>query len=110
MKNFKQPGDVVTIVAAAVLASGVGVLTGALFGVTQAAAASGAEVEVKRTGVFELPKTSAQAWTVGVKIYWDDTAKVCTTSNSSTTLIGCAAAIAANPSAVGLVLLDGTVR
>ncbi len=110
MKNFKQTGEFVTVIAPAALASGVGVLVGSLFGITTNAAASGAEVEVKRTGVFTLAKNSAEAWTVGAKVYWDDTAKVLTITNTSDTLVGVALAVAANPSATGTVLLDGAIR
>lgn len=110
MKNFIQTGDTVTLVAPYAVASGVGVLVGSLFGITTNAAASGAEVEAKRTGVFTHAKTSAQAWTVGAKVYWDDTAKVFTTTDTSNTLVGVAYAVAANPSATGTVLLDGAIR
>jgi len=110
MKNYIQTGGVVTVIAAADVVSGAGVLVGAIFGVAQADAVSGAEVSLVRGGVFELPKTSAQAWTAGVKVYWDDTAKVVTTTATANTLVGAAMEAAANPSATGIVLLDGAVR
>lgn len=106
-KNYIQPGSTVTVPAPADVASGAGVLIGTLFGVAQGAALSGAEVEIKTDGVWEFPKTSAQAWTVGAAIYWDDTSKVMTTSASSTTLVGKALAVAANPSPTGIVRLSG---
>lgn len=106
-KNYIQPGDTVTVTAPATVASGAGVLVGTLFGVAITGAASGAAVPIKTTGVFDLPKTSAQAWTVGAAIYWDDTAKNCTTTSTSNTLIGKALAVAANPSATGVVRLNG---
>jgi predicted RecA/RadA family phage recombinase len=59
-------------------------------------------------GVWTMAKTSAQAWTVGARIYWDDTAKLCTTTATSNTLIGVATAIAANPSSTGNVRLNGS--
>ena len=108
MKNFVQRGEIVTLAAPYDLASGAGLLVGAIFGVATSAALSGATVEVALCGVYELAKTSAQAWTVGAKVYWDDTAKVCTTVNTSNTLIGVAVAAAANPSATGLVRLNGS--
>lgn len=110
MKNFQQEGDTVTLIAPAALASGVGVLVGSLFGITVNAAASGAEVEVLREGIFTVAKNSAEAWTVGAKVYWDDTAKVFTITNTTDTLVGVAYAIAANPSATGVVLLDGAIH
>jgi predicted RecA/RadA family phage recombinase len=106
-KNFIQPGATVTVLAPYDVASGAGALVGKLFGVAQTAATSGAEVEIKTDGVWELPKTSAQAWTVGADIYWDDAAKVATTTTTSNTLIGKALAVAANPSATGIVRLNG---
>lgn len=110
MKNYVQPGENITLAAPYDVASGAGVLVGSIFGVAQETVLSGADVVMVRRGVFELAKTSAQAWTVGAKIYWDDTAKACTTVSTSNTLIGAAAAAAANPSDTGTVLLDGAVR
>lgn len=110
MNNFVQPGDNLTVPAPYAVASGGGMLVGALFGVAQGAADSGADIVMVRKGVFALAKVSAQAWTLGAKIYWDDSAKNCTTTASGNTLIGSAAAAAANPSATGNVLLDGAIR
>ena len=109
MNNYIQPGDVLTLTAPYDVASGGGALVGSIFGVATGAVASGARGEFKTSGVFELTKTSAQAWTEGAKIYWDNTAKACTTTATDNTLIGCATAPAANPSATGLVRLNGTV-
>lgn len=103
MKNYIQTGDNVTVAAPADVLSGAGVLVGSLFGVASADAASGASVVIVTRGVFTLPKTSAQAWTVGAKIYWDATNKVCTTTATSNTEIGVAIEAAANPSASGVV-------
>lgn len=103
--NFIQPGDTVTLTAPYDVDSGDGVLVGAIFGVAQGDAAETESVEAKRTGIWTLPKTSAQAWTLGQRIYWDDTQKECTTTASGNTPVGAAAAVAANPSATGRVLL-----
>lgn len=108
MKNHIQNGEHLTVTAPADLASGDGVLIGEIFGVAQSAAASGDQVVIVRKGVYQLPKTSAQAWTDGARIYWDGAE--CTTSSSGNKLIGAAAAAAANPSDTGLVLLDGAIR
>ncbi|HGG04732.1 MAG TPA: DUF2190 family protein [Aliiroseovarius sp.] len=110
MKNYIQPGDTVTVAAPADVLSGAGVLVGALFGVAAYDALTAADVEISRRGVFDLAKTSAQAWTQGAKIYWDNSAKVCTTTASGNTLIGVAVLAAANPSSTGRVLLDGATR
>lgn len=90
MKNFIAVGDVLTIVAPAAITSGQGVLVGALFGVAVRDAASGAEAELNLTGVFDLPKVGSQAWTVGQRIYWDDTAKRLTNVVGTNTLVGVA--------------------
>ncbi|MFZ3141151.1 DUF2190 family protein [Polaromonas sp.] len=110
MKNFKQKGDILTLISVAAIASGAGLLVGSIFGITQKAVGAGEEVDVLREGVFTVPKNSAEAWTVGAKVYWDDTAKVFTITNTTDTLVGVAYAIAANPSAIGTVLLDGAIR
>ena len=104
--NYIQAGDVLTVAAPADVASGAGVLVGGLFGIAMTTVLSGADVEVKTTGVFEMAKTSAQAWaTVGLPIYWDNTAKEATTTATSNKLIGINVATADNPSATGTVLL-----
>ncbi|WP_041527106.1 DUF2190 family protein [Paracoccus aminophilus] len=110
MKNYIQAGENLTLTAPADVAGGVGVLVGTIFGVAQGDAVAGGDLVLVRRGVFELAKTSAQAWTVGAKLYWDDAAMVITTTGTGNTAIGAAVAVAANPSATGLVLLDGTIR
>lgn len=110
MKNFVQPGEHITVPAPADVISGQLVVSGALVGVAQFDAASGEEVVLVRRGVFDLPKTGAQAWTVGAKVYWNGTDAVLTTAASGNTLVGVAVLPAANPSDTGRVLLDGTVR
>ncbi len=105
MKNFIQPGDTLMVAAPANVASGDVVIIGLMIGIATTTALSGAPVAVKTTGVIELAKVSAQAWTVGVAVYWDSTNKQATTTSSANTLIGYAAEPAANPSSVGRVRL-----
>ena len=107
MKNRIQTGENITITAVAAGASGAGLLLGKLFGVLMADVQVGEEVELKLVGVFELPKTEAQAWTMGAALYWDDTNKVCTTTVGSNVKIGHAVEAAANPSTLGIVRLSG---
>ncbi|MGV8939803.1 MAG: DUF2190 family protein [Allorhizobium sp.] len=108
MKNFKQTGDIIEVTAPATVASGDIVAIGALVGIATGDAASGAKVNIKTTGVFDLDKTSAQAWaTVGLAIYRDAATGLATTTASTNPLIGKNIAVAANPSATGLVRLDG---
>lgn len=106
-KNFVQPGHVLTLTApAGGVTSGSGYLIGGLFVVALHSAPDGEPFEGQCTGVWQLPKTSAQAWTEGAPIYWNTTSSVATTAASGNTLIGHAVAAAANPSATGLVRLS----
>jgi predicted RecA/RadA family phage recombinase len=90
MKTFIQPGHVLTLAAPSDVASGDGLLVGALFGIATHDALAGAEVETQLTGVVEIAKAASQAWTAGAKVYWDNTAKRATTVASGNTLIGVA--------------------
>lgn len=89
-KNFIQPGDTVTIPAPAAVTSGGVVIAGAIIGVAQGDAASGASVDVKTSGVWELPKVGADIATLGVAIYWNSTSKLATVTASGNTKIGVA--------------------
>ena len=88
MKNYIQPGDMLTVTAPSNLASGAGVLIGSIFGVAANAALSGASMEMAVKGVFDLVKVGTQAWTVGQLVYWTGTA--CTNVASTNKLIGVA--------------------
>lgn len=68
MKNFIAVGDTLTITAGADIASGEAVLVGSLFGVAAGAIANGTEGVINLTGVYDLPKTASQAWTVGADL------------------------------------------
>lgn len=94
MKNFIQDGDTLTVTAPYALSSGQGCLVGSIFGVACSDALISTEVEIKTGGVFDLVKAGTQAWTVGARIYWDDTAKNCTTNAAAgaNKLIGVAVA------------------
>jgi predicted RecA/RadA family phage recombinase len=107
MKNTVQSGKTLSLLAPYIVASGAGFLVGSIFAVATCDAASGAAVEGVTVGVFDLAKTSAQAWTVGQKVYWDNTNKRCDTDGTVGPLIGVATAIAANPTATGYVRLNG---
>lgn len=109
MRNFVQPGETVPFNAAADVASGEAVLVGALFGVSSGAVKSGKVGQARRTGVFDLPKTTSQAWTAWAKVYWDATNKKVTTTAASNTLIGLAFQAQGSADTVGRVLLTGQV-
>lgn len=110
MKTYQSSGLQVSVTALAAATSGEGMLIGSLFGVAQADAAIGETVALVTEGIIEHGKTSAQAWSVGDKIYWNDSTKKMTTADSGNTLVGVAVAAAANPSSTGVVRLDGAVR
>lgn len=90
--NFIQAGAVLSLLAPYDVAAGAGMLVGSLFAVAQKAALNGAAVEGATEGVWALAKAGSQAWTVGAKIYWDNTNKVCTNVATGNTLIGVAVA------------------
>lgn len=107
MNSYKQPGDILTLAAPYDRTSGQGAKVGAIFGVAAYDVLSGADGEFKTEGVFSLAKTSAQAWSVGDRIYWDDSNKRCDTDSTVGMLIGYATSAAANPSSTGEVKLLG---
>jgi predicted RecA/RadA family phage recombinase len=105
---YVQRGDILDLTAPYQRNSGEGALIGAIFGVAVNTVANAAVGQFYvGPGVFTLAKVSAQAWTEGALIYWDNTAKLCTTVSTSNTRIGVAAAAAANPSSTGSVRLNG---
>jgi predicted RecA/RadA family phage recombinase len=105
MKNYVQPGDIITLIAPYAVLSGGGLLVGSIFGVAMYDALISTEVEAKTTGVFDLPKTTGQAWSQGARVYWDDTTKACTTTASTNKLIGVITDAALSADTVGRVLL-----
>lgn len=103
MRNFIEVGDVITIPApVGGVVSGQLVVAGSLLGVAETTAAVGVPVAIKVGGVFELPKVSAQAWTLGQPVYTDGTL---VTNAATGSVIGYATEAAANPSSVGRVHL-----
>lgn len=104
--NFVQPGHVLTLEApSGGVVAGSPVIIGLIVAIALSNAAEGEVFEGQLTGVWTLPKTSAQAWTVGAQIYWTGTEA--TTVSTGNTKIGVATAAAANPSATGTVRLLG---
>lgn len=107
MKNYLQAGDNLTVPAPADVNAGDGVLIGAMFGVAVSDALTGALVTIVRKGAFSLPKTAAQAWSLGAKLYWDGANGACTTTATGNTLIGFVGAAAADADVTGVAVLDG---
>ena len=111
MKTYIEPGHVVTLSAPYAVASGDGLLVGSLFGVATQNAANGADVETQLTGIVDMAKAPSQAWTVGAKVYWDNTAKVATITATGNVLIGAAMLAVGNTAGetIGRVRLNGSV-
>jgi predicted RecA/RadA family phage recombinase len=74
MKNYVQSGDTIALVAPANVSAGGFVRVGTIAGIAANDALSGAEVIVQVGGVYDIPKTAAQAWTQGALLYWSGTA------------------------------------
>lgn len=105
MRNFIQPGKVISLPAPYAVTSGAGCLVGSIFGVAEAPAAAGTQVPLRRFGVFTLPKATG-AITLGATLYWDDTNKVVTTTAAGNIKIGAAVtAQASGDASVRLVLI-----
>ena len=107
MKNYLQHGDRITVIAAAAIASGAGVLSGDTFGVATHAVANGAPLELQLVGVFTLPAVGANTGAAGAKVYWDSAAGNITTTVASNKLVGVLAAAKANGEATAVVRLNG---
>lgn len=75
MKTLVQDGDVVPLTAPYDVLSGRGFLVDGVFAVAMADALSGAAVEGRVRGVFDLVKIGSQAWTLGQTVHWDNTNK-----------------------------------
>jgi predicted RecA/RadA family phage recombinase len=90
MRGYIQPGKTITLPAPYAVASGDGLLVGAIFGIATGSAALSAEVEALTEGVVELRKAPSQAWALGIRVYWDNAARLATTVVASNTLIGAA--------------------
>lgn len=90
MKNFIGVGNRVTLVATAVTTSGQAVLIGSIFGIAESATAIGEPLVLAMNGIYDLPKTASQAWTVGQLIYWDVATSRVTNVVATNKLVGVA--------------------
>ncbi len=105
-KNFIQRGENITVIAAALAASGDLVVMGSLFGVALHDAAANEELTLKTGGVFELPKTTADEPAVGDPAYWDGGA--ITTVSTDNTAVGVFVEAGANGDVVCRVRLNSS--
>jgi predicted RecA/RadA family phage recombinase len=115
VKNFRQPGDTITLIAPTGGATvDVGYIIGQIFAVATGGGVvpgldtvpAGEEFEGKVTGVIGLAKTAPQVWAEGDSIWWDDTAKEATNA-AADMRIGVAVAAALSAAVLADVRLDG---
>ena len=109
MQNFLQKGRVLELVMPYDRTAGQGVKVGAIFGVLKSDALNTTTGEVLTEGVFALTKKDSQAWSQGDRIYWDDSNKWCSNTNTDGQFIGIARDAVASGSGhtVGNVKLEG---
>lgn len=109
MNTYRHKGDSISVTTpTGGMVSGQLYKIGSLIGVAALTSLEGAPNELKTTGVFELSKTSAQAWAVGDDVFMDTSTRVLTKASAAgLVLVGMATQVAANPSATGYVRLNG---
>jgi len=107
MKTYLQDGENPTYTAPANVTAGTGVKIGDMLVIPEITVLSGAQFTGVIRGVVEHAKLSAQAWTEGQQVNWDDTNKRFTTVTTANFRAGVAYRVAANPTATGLVFLTG---
>lgn len=108
MKNYIQEGRMITVAApVGGVASGDGVVIGALFGVASKTAAAGETVTIATEGVFDLPKLASAVIAAGDPVAWDDTAKQVNVLGTGRYPIGIAIEAAGNGAATVRMRLDG---
>jgi predicted RecA/RadA family phage recombinase len=108
MKGYVQPGEILEFIApTGGVTAGVGVKIGDVLVIATETVAQTLPFRGIRLGVVEHAKLSAQAWTEGQQVNWDDTNKRFTTVTTGNFKAGVAARVAVNPSATGFVVLHG---
>lgn len=107
MKNYVQPGDSISVAFPYARNSGEGVKVGnAVFGVAVDTVASGATGVICTAGVYSgIAKATGagENWTVGNRVFWDDTNKRITTTSTGNLSVGVALNAAATGDATGTI-------
>jgi predicted RecA/RadA family phage recombinase len=83
-----------------------GYVIGSMFGVAGADANVGELFALHLDGIYDLPKNTAEAWTVGQAINWD-TGSAWATAGTGGTKIGVCSEQASSAATVGEVRLNG---
>ena len=87
--NIRKEGDVVTLIApTGGVVTGQIVVVGDIVGVALTTEDAGDAVECKRRCEISYAKTSADAWTQGAKLYYDDTNDEVTDVAGTLSLVG----------------------
>lgn len=109
-QNYKHPGEHIEVALTATHASGDVIVRGDLVGIALQAGVNRSKIQVALKGVWELPKGTGAGtdFTVGTKLYWDDTANtvVETDASGANKLIGYAAKAATTAETTCEVLLS----
>jgi predicted RecA/RadA family phage recombinase len=110
MNNFIQKGITLDLIApAGGVASGKTVKIGAIIAVPGTTKPEGQPFAGTVEGVFDVDAKTAQAWDAGATVYWDDAAKVYTTTANANTKAGYAVAAKEAAAATGRVKLIPSV-
>lgn len=123
METFSAPGEVLTFTAPSGspggVVSGTPVLIGSLLVIPSQDADGGDSFEGVAKGIFRGVKVATEAWTEGLKVYWDDTAKKFTSvqgSSPANVLVGVASkavaaaiGLAVSTASPGLIASDATI-
>lgn len=103
--QFLQDGELLDYTPSSAVAAGdVVLLTDRVF-VAPRAIPANTLGSVATCGVFQIQKTTGEAWTMGQKLYWNAGTSKATTTSSTHKVIGYAAAAAASGAVEGPVLL-----
>lgn len=94
MRNYVSEGCHLDLTAPRALASGEGFIVGSIFAVASTTAASGTALVGVTEGVFDLPKKTTTAFSVGDRASWDNTNRQCDAPGSGLYPIGVAVAAA----------------
>lgn len=107
--NFVQPGNIVTLTAAANTNAGDVVVVGKFAGVSLNTVLTGEAMPVQLDGVWTLPKVSgaSTSFAANVLIYWNAGGGGVTTSATSNTLLGVVTEAKANADTSVKVRLNG---
>lgn len=110
MNNFKHKGVTLDLVApVGGVVSGKTVKINSIIAIPGKTAAEGQPFAGTVEGVFDVDAKTGQAWAAGVTLYWDDAAKVYTTTAAGNTKAGYAVADKDAAAAVGSIKLIPTV-